>query len=175
MIGDKPMILSYAYAQTLLGWMLVATSNRGICFLQFADDRGALLGALVDEFPAAILHEMADHGRPDFDQSIMAINECIAGKPRVKMIPLDLCGTIFQKTVWDYLQTIPVGKTQSYQQVAAAIGQPKAVRAVASACARNPVGVLVPCHRVLRGNGDLAGYRWGIERKQQLLTAEKQI
>jgi AraC family transcriptional regulator of adaptative response/methylated-DNA-[protein]-cysteine methyltransferase len=101
-----------------------------------------------------------------------ALNAHLEGKRSTAELPLDIQGTAFQKRVWEFLRTIPYGATTSYTEVARGIGRPKSVRAAASACARNKIGVLIPCHRVLRGSGDLAGYRWGLPRKRRLLAVE---
>ena len=103
---------------------------------------------------------------------MLALNDYLENKKKLASLPLDIRGTAFQLLVWRYLQTIPAGDVRSYTQVAQAIGKPRAVRAVASACARNNVGLLIPCHRVIRGDGGLAGYRWGIDHKRNLLEIE---
>jgi len=164
--------ISWAFGQTALGRVLVAATDRGICFLQFGDDRVALLKQLAAEFPRAHRAEIDAAARETFDAWMTALREHMAGRAPRADLPLDLRGTAFQIRVWNFLQTIPPGQPLSYGQAAAAIGQPTATRAVASACARNRIAVLVPCHRVIRGDGGLGGYRWGLERKQALLDAE---
>ncbi|MBC7837747.1 MAG: methylated-DNA--[protein]-cysteine S-methyltransferase, partial [Nitrospiraceae bacterium] len=111
--------------------------------------------------------------RKGLEQPVSRLLQCLNGSAAVGRLPLDVKATAFQRKVWQALQQIPRGQTRSYQQIARAIGQPTAARAVARACAGNPVAVAIPCHRVVRGNGHLAGYRWGFERKQRLLTLER--
>ena len=171
--GGAGEVISYEIAQTNLGLMMVAATERGICFLQFADARTQLLGQLEAEYPKAELRPMRAVQRPLFDSWIALLNEYLSGKDIQLDLPLDIRGTAFQKLVWDYLLRIPRGSVQSYKEVAAAVGKPKAVRAVASACAKNRLAVCIPCHRVIRGDGSLAGYRWGLERKQALLDLER--
>jgi AraC family transcriptional regulator of adaptative response/methylated-DNA-[protein]-cysteine methyltransferase len=134
-----------------------------------ADDRDGLVAALRQRFPAAnIIAE--DDGLKNWADRIVGF---IASPERTLDLPLDIQGTAFQAQVWRALQKIPLGKTATYTDIAAALGQPKAVRAVAQACAANKLALLVPCHRVIRRDGDLGGYRWGIERKRALLDRER--
>ncbi len=165
--------LSYAIAPTPLGKILLAATDRGICFLQFAETDEKLLGLLRDEFPKATLIKMRKSQTAQFKLWVKALNDYLKGTLVQLDLPLDIKGTAFQLSVWKYLQKIPRGKVLSYRELAVKLGKPKAVRAVASACARNGIAVVVPCHRVLRGNGELAGYRWGLERKKKLLALEK--
>ena len=174
--GGAPLTLHYATGNTRLGPMMIAATERGICFLQFADDAADLLAALKAEFPHAALTPMPPPGEPHFAAWMTALNDYLDGPAQpLDHLPLDLRGTAFQMLVWRYLQTIPPGTVQSYTQVAAAIGKPAAIRAVASACAKNRVAIAIPCHRVLRGDGTLAGYRWGLNRKQALIEHESGI
>ena len=170
--GGSGLTIHYAMSKTRLGWMLLAAAERGICFLQFADDKNALIKELRGEFPNAELSGMPRTQNKLFSAWMRQLNDYLAGKLKTLNLPLDIRGTAFQKLVWDYLQTIPAGETRSYTDVAVAIGKPAAVRAVASACASNTIAIAIPCHRVIRGNGDLANYRWGLDRKRTLLDLE---
>jgi AraC family transcriptional regulator of adaptative response/methylated-DNA-[protein]-cysteine methyltransferase len=158
-----------------LGVMMIGATDRGICFLQFGDTRGKMLMALRSEYPAAEITEMRAPYGPEFQAWMDGLVEFLeagrAGGP--PNLPQDVRGTAFQVKVWNYLQGIPSGQVQSYGEVAAGIGEPKAVRAVARACASNRVAILIPCHRVIRGNGELGGYRWGLGRKRALLELER--
>lgn len=176
--GGAGMQLSWAQAQTRLGPVLMAATDRGLCFLQFGDSIDELHAQLQQEFPQADCQPMAETQAPMFEAWLQALEARLLGHaapaasdPESDEL-LDKQGTGFQQLVWRYLQSIPSGEVRSYAEVAAAIGKPKAVRAVASACARNRIAVLVPCHRVIRGDGGLGGYRWGTERKRALLNAE---
>ncbi|MCC5838670.1 MAG: methylated-DNA--[protein]-cysteine S-methyltransferase [Opitutales bacterium] len=153
------------------GKILVAATDRGICLLQFRDDLSKPEEVLAREFPA-------DHCAPAHGEAANRIHRWLSAAwqdlaaKKQTAIPLDLAGTPFQKRVWAHLRTIPPGKPSTYTAVAQAIGHPRAVRGVASACARNRVALLVPCHRVTRVGGAPGGYRWGLERKVALLQAE---
>jgi AraC family transcriptional regulator of adaptative response/methylated-DNA-[protein]-cysteine methyltransferase len=149
--------------------MLVATSPRGLCAVLLGDDPLALLADLRHRFPLA--KPAADEdGR--CARALQQLTECLASARPLPELALDLHGTPFQLRVWQALRTIPPGQTASYAQIATAIGAPAAARAVAGACAANPVAVLVPCHRVVSKDGSLSGYRWGLARKQALLARE---
>jgi AraC family transcriptional regulator of adaptative response/methylated-DNA-[protein]-cysteine methyltransferase len=144
-----------------------------VCCVHFGRDRQALLDQLQAEFPRAELVLSPAQHSPELDNWIEALDAHISrGAPRPEL-PLDLRGTAFQVKVWQFLLSVPEGEVISYRELAARIGRPKAVRATASACAANRVCVLVPCHRVLRSDGSLGGYRWGLERKRALLDAER--
>jgi len=171
--GGVGEIISYACRITALGLMAMAATDRGVCFVQFGDNEAELLRRLRDEFPNAELHPSPARDAPELDAWINALDRHISqGAPRPDL-PLDIRGTAFQMQVWQFLLALPQGEVLSYTALAAKIGKPKAVRAVASACARNRIAVLIPCHRVLRGDGTLGGYRWGLARKRALLDAEK--
>jgi AraC family transcriptional regulator, regulatory protein of adaptative response / methylated-DNA-[protein]-cysteine methyltransferase len=153
--------------------MMIGATDRGICFLQFGDTDESLLKDLQQQFAAATVQGMPDSHRSEFDAWLGALNRHLRGlEPRLDL-PMDVRGTAFQLIVWRYLQKVPYGEVRSYSEVAAAIGKPNAVRAVASACARNSVALLIPCHRVVRGTGELGGYRWGVQRKRVLLDTER--
>jgi AraC family transcriptional regulator of adaptative response/methylated-DNA-[protein]-cysteine methyltransferase len=167
--GGTGQTIRFATIETPLGWALVAATKRGICMTALADDRGSLVGALQQRFPAAALIA-EDAGLNDWAKRIVGF---ITAPDRNLDLPLDIQGTAFQARVWRALQKIPLGKTATYSEIAAKLGQPRAVRAVAQACAANKVALLVPCHRVVRADGELGGYRWGVERKRALLARER--
>jgi AraC family transcriptional regulator of adaptative response/methylated-DNA-[protein]-cysteine methyltransferase len=166
--------IRWSIVDTALGQAIVAATARGICMVELGEDADALVHTLGAEFPRARLQRV-DAGRDEFlAPRVCAVADALAGK-RARVpdkIPLDLIGTAFQKRVWDALMKIPSGETRSYAELAAALETPGAARAVASACAHNRVAVVVPCHRVIRGDGSLGGYRWGLALKQQLLGRE---
>jgi AraC family transcriptional regulator of adaptative response/methylated-DNA-[protein]-cysteine methyltransferase len=163
--------IRWSLIDTGLGTALVATTARGICMIELGADPRALEAKLRQEFPRARLQRV-DAGRDEFlAPRVRAVAQRLAGK--AGDVPLDLIGTAFQKKVWDALMKIPRGETRSYAALAAALGEPNAARAVASACARNKVAIVVPCHRVIRGDGSPGGYRWGLPLKQQLLDREQ--
>ncbi|MGH8177238.1 MAG: bifunctional DNA-binding transcriptional regulator/O6-methylguanine-DNA methyltransferase Ada [Steroidobacter sp.] len=171
--GGKGLTISYASGQTPLGLLMIGATDRGICFLQFGETHEELEAELKRQFPAATTQPMPATHSQEFDSWMGALNRHLRGlEPRLDL-PLDVRGTAFQLIVWRYLQKLPYGEVRSYSEVAAAIGRPKAVRAVASACARNSVALLIPCHRVVRGTGELGGYRWGLQRKRVLLDTER--
>lgn len=171
--GGRGARISYATSDSPLGRMMLAATDRGVCFVQFADSDDALLALLQAEFHSAELQPMGLEQQPQFRAWMAALNDHLRGKNPKLDLPLHIRATAFQMRVWDYLRTIPAGTTASYAEVAQAIGRPTAARAVARACATNRVAILIPCHRVLRGTGDLSGYRWGIERKRKLLDIER--
>lgn len=169
--GGKGMTINYAIVDCDLGRMLVAASERGVCAVTFGDDDEKLLAALQAEYAAADVRRddatLAAHVRPLLDH--------LAGKQPQLDLPTDVRATAFRLRVWAELRRIPYGETRSYGEVAAAIGQPTAVRAVASACAANPLALITPCHRVVREGGALSGYRWGVGRKRRLLEMEREV
>ena len=160
--------IQFAVGACSLGAILVAESRRGICAILLGDDPEALVQDLQDRFPQALLRG----DEPDFEQRIAQVVGMIEVPTTQPNLPLDIRGTAFQHRVWQALRAIPAGCTLSYSELAAAIGSPRAVRAVASACAANALAVAIPCHRVIRQDGALSGYRWGIERKRELLARE---
>jgi AraC family transcriptional regulator of adaptative response/methylated-DNA-[protein]-cysteine methyltransferase len=167
--GAIAATVRYACAESPLGRMLIAATDRGVCAIQFARSDGELIEGLKREFPFAV--RKPDEG--GLQAWIAALLAKMAGKELNAALPLDIRATAFQRRVWTYLQSIPFGATQSYKQVARGIGQPSASRAVARACATNPVAVAIPCHRVVREDGNISGYRWGVERKKTLLEMEQ--
>ncbi|MEO8250459.1 MAG: bifunctional DNA-binding transcriptional regulator/O6-methylguanine-DNA methyltransferase Ada [Burkholderiales bacterium] len=166
--GGADAQIRFAIGQCSLGAILVAQSDRGICAILLGDDPQALVHELQDRFAKAQLIG----GDGDFEQTVAQVVGFVEA-PRLGLdLPLDVRGTAFQQRVWQALQRIPAGQTASYTEIAQRIGAPKAVRAVAGACAANAVAVAVPCHRVVRSDGGLSGYRWGVERKRALLDRE---
>ncbi len=161
--------IRYACADSPLGRMLIAATDRGVCSIQFARSDGELIEGLKREFPFAV--RKPDQG--GLQAWIEAVLSKMTGRELNAALPLDIRATVFQRRVWTYLQSIPFGETRSYSQVAKGIGQPSARRAVARACATNPVAIAIPCHRVVREDGGISGYRWGIERKKTLLEMEQ--
>lgn len=168
--GAKGVAISYASADTPLGSLLIGATDRGLCFVQF----DATVEDLQREFPAAELTPASEPYPPEFGEWMQALREYLIGQTSGTLrLPVDVRATAFQMAVWQYLQTIPAGQTRSYAEVADALGKPTAARAVARACATNRVALAIPCHRVIRGSGELGGYRWGLTRKQQLLARER--
>jgi AraC family transcriptional regulator of adaptative response/methylated-DNA-[protein]-cysteine methyltransferase len=166
--GGAGVTIRFGFGLTSLGQILVATTNRGVCSVKIGTNRRQLETQLREEFPAA------DVRREDeaVDLALTRILEAIEhGGPRPE-IPIDIQATAFQARVWRALSKVPRGETRTYLEIAGAIGAPNAVRAVASACAANPVAVVIPCHRIVRTDGSMGGYRWGIERAQTLLQRE---
>jgi AraC family transcriptional regulator of adaptative response/methylated-DNA-[protein]-cysteine methyltransferase len=167
--GAIAATVRYAIADSPLGRVLVAATDKGVCAIQFARSDGELIEGLKREFPFAVR-------KPDQDGLqawVETLLSTMTGQESNAALPLDIRATAFQRRVWTYLQSIPFGMTRSYGQVAKAIGQPSASRAVARACATNPVAVAIPCHRVVREDGNISGYRWGVERKKALLELEQ--
>ena len=167
--GGARLRLRYAVAECSLGTILVASSDKGICAISLGNDGNALAHDLRRRFPRAKLIS-AD---PTFRTLVDTVVAFVEQPDRGLRLALDIRGTAFQRRVWEALRRIPPGHTMSYKEVAALIGSRKAVRAVANACAKNMLAVAIPCHRVVRTDGSLSGYRWGIERKRALLTREK--
>jgi AraC family transcriptional regulator of adaptative response/methylated-DNA-[protein]-cysteine methyltransferase len=171
--GGPGVAITYAPIESAFGLLLLGATDRGICFLQFGDCFEALLAELRREYPAASFESIRDPRAPEFEGWANALNRYLEGaKPRLEL-PLDVRSTAFQTKVWTYLQSIPRGQVQSYGEVAKGIGQPAAARAVGRACATNRVALIIPCHRVIRGDGELGAYRWGLTRKRALLEAER--
>jgi AraC family transcriptional regulator of adaptative response/methylated-DNA-[protein]-cysteine methyltransferase len=167
--GGKGMKIGYSIAKSSLGNVLVAATERGVSAVYLGDTDAKLVQELRNEYPRAEIAAAND----SFERWVNEIVERVEGKPPRMELPLDLQATAFQRRVWQELQRIPAGTTKTYSEVARALGDPKAVRAVARACATNPVSIVVPCHRVIRQDGSLAGYRWGLSRKEQLLEQER--
>jgi AraC family transcriptional regulator of adaptative response/methylated-DNA-[protein]-cysteine methyltransferase len=166
--GGARAEIRFAVGQCSLGAILVAMSGKGVCAILMGEDPDGLLRDLQDRFPKARLIG-AEAG---FEQTVARVVGLVEAPGLGLDLPLDVRGTAFQQRVWRALQAIPAGQTASYSDIAAAIGAPRAVRAVAGACAANPLAVAIPCHRVVRTDGALSGYRWGVERKRALLARE---
>ncbi|MEQ1717749.1 MAG: bifunctional DNA-binding transcriptional regulator/O6-methylguanine-DNA methyltransferase Ada [Hyphomicrobium sp.] len=166
--GGTDTLIRFAIGQCSLGAILVAASDKGICAVLLGDDAEALLRVLQDRFPKANLIG----GDTDFESLTQRVIAHVENPVHRFDLPLDVQGTAFQHRVWQALRDIPAGKTRSYLEVASSIGRPQAVRAVARACGANPAAIVIPCHRVVRTDGALSGYRWGIERKKELLARE---
>jgi AraC family transcriptional regulator of adaptative response/methylated-DNA-[protein]-cysteine methyltransferase len=167
--GGRGAMINYAIAKSPLGLLLVAATNKGVCSVKLGDSEAALKADLRKEFPAAEIRDDEKFLRPSLD----AIVEHLKSRSPHIDLPLDIQATAFQRQVWEQLRAIPYGQTYSYSEVAKAIGQEKAVRAVARACATNPVALVIPCHRVIREDKSLGGYRWGLDRKKKLLQTER--
>lgn len=166
--GGKGMKIKYTTAKSSLGEVLVAATERGVSAVYLGDATSKLVEELRAEYPRAEI--TAEKG--GFSQWVEEVVARSEGNVPRRELPLDLQATAFQRRVWQELQKIPRGSTRTYGQIARAVGKPRAVRAVARACATNPVSIIVPCHRVVRADGNLAGYRWGLSRKEQLLARE---
>lgn len=166
--GGADAQIHFAIGQCSLGAILVARSEKGICAIEFSDDADALARGLQDRFPNAQLIG----GDAEFERLVARVVGFIEAPQLGLDLPLDVRGTAFQQRVWDALRKIPAGATASYSDIAARIGAPKSTRAVAQACAANQLAVAIPCHRVVRNDGALSGYRWGVERKRALLERE---
>lgn len=171
--GGAGEVIAWACRPTGLGLLLMAATSRGVCAVDFGGDENTLVDRLRAEFPRAVIEPSDAAASPQLDAWIDALRAHLSDGAPHPDIPVDLRGTAFQMKVWRFLLSVPSGSVVSYAEVAAGIGAPRAVRAVASACGANRVAVLVPCHRVLRGDGGIGGYRWGVERKRALLAAER--
>ena len=167
-LGGANMKISFAIGECSLGTILVAMSERGLCAIFLGDDPEALVHELQDRFPQAELIG----GDGDFEQLVAQVVGFVESPGIGLDLPLDVRGTAFQQRVWQALRQIPPGQTATYAEIASRIGAPKSVRAVGQACGANPLAVVIPCHRVVRTDGGLAGYHWGVERKQSLLERE---
>lgn len=167
--GGAGEVIRCALAETALGPLMVGATERGVCFIGFGEGEAALRGDLMQRFPKARIEDA-----PEELAGIIRTVVAFVAEPKAALeLPLDLRGTAFQKRVWDALRAIPLGETRTYSGLAAEMGEPRATRAVARACAQNKVSLAVPCHRVLGKDGDITGYRWGVERKRALLAGER--
>ncbi|BDC51538.1 hypothetical protein F183_A38540 [Bryobacterales bacterium F-183] len=172
--GGAGVRISWASTDSPLGRMMMGATDRGLCFVQFAETDDALLAMLRAEYPAAEIAPMAEPRDPQFDVWMEGLARHVRGEQPSETLPVDVRATAFQRKVWEYLQQkVVAGEVQSYAEVAEGIGEPRAARAVARACASNRVAMVIPCHRVIRGTGELGGYKWGVERKRTLLDAER--
>jgi AraC family transcriptional regulator of adaptative response/methylated-DNA-[protein]-cysteine methyltransferase len=166
--GGRGERIRFAVGECSLGAILVAASERGVCAVLLGDDPDVLARNLQDRFPRAHLAG----GDRDFERTVARLVGLVEAPGTGLDLPLDVRGTAFQQRVWQALQKIPAGSTASYAEIAARIGRPKAARGVAQACGANPIAIAIPCHRVVRRDGALSGYRWGVERKRALLKRE---
>jgi AraC family transcriptional regulator of adaptative response/methylated-DNA-[protein]-cysteine methyltransferase len=167
--GGKGMSISFTITDSYLGRLLVARTDRGVCSIAFGESDSVLASALESEYPHAVIR----HDKNGLRSWVSAVLDHLNGTTPNIELPLDLQATSFQLLVWEELRRIPFGETRSYAEIAARLGRPHATRAVARACASNPVALVTPCHRVVRSDGTLSGYRWGTERKRKLLEQEK--
>lgn len=163
--------IHYTVNKCALGLMLVAASDTGICAITLGDDAKALVRDLQDRFPKA---KLIDDKRK-LERLTSEVVSLVSHPGTHRNLPLNIRGTAFQQRVWKELCAIPCGRTASYAEIAKRVGKPRAVRAVAQACAANPLAIAIPCHRVVRADGSLSGYRWGAERKRELLARERSI
>ncbi len=166
--GGQGAVIRFAVGEASLGSVLVAATDKGVCAIMLGDEPGALVRELQDRFPRARLVG----GDKNFERTVAAVVGLVEAPGQNFDLPLDIRGTVFQQKVWQALRAIPAGATATYAEIAQAVGHPKAVRAVAQACGANPLAVAIPCHRVVRTDGGLSGYHWGIERKRKLLDRE---
>jgi AraC family transcriptional regulator, regulatory protein of adaptative response / methylated-DNA-[protein]-cysteine methyltransferase len=166
--GGEGMTMNYATTGSPIGRVLVAATERGICAVSIGEDDVTLEQALTAEYPRATIRRDDEALRPYVDAVLAHLRD----RTPLAMLPLDVVGTPFQHEVWQALRTIPAGERRTYGQIAATLGNPRGARAVARACAANPAALVIPCHRVVRGDGDSGGYRWGAERKQAILATE---
>ena len=171
--GGQGTSISAVIVPTPLGLLLIAATDRGLCAVHFGTSRAELQGQLRAEYPAATILASPGKGSPQLRQWIESLRRYLKGDRRPLHLPLDVQATAFRFRVWHYLQTIPRGTVQSYAEVARRLGRPSAARAVANACAANRIALAIPCHRVIRGDGSMGGYRWGVPRKQALIALEK--
>lgn len=171
--GGAGVAISVAVTRSFLGLVLIAATDRGICAVALGNDDAVLRRELREEFPTAQISEMPKRSNGALSDWMTYLTAVLRGETPSGQVPLVPRGSDFQLRVWELLRRIPSGSTRTYAQLARALGRPTAARAVARACATNPIAVLIPCHRVIRGNGSLAGYRWGMARKQQLLDQEQ--
>ena len=169
--GGAGMTIQFAVGQSTLGVVLVAATKIGVCAISLGDDPDGMARDLRDQFPNATITA----GDKDFHRWVIVAVGLVEVPAQTLCMPLDIRGTAFQMQVWKALQTIPVGSTVTYSELAERIGKPLATRAVATACATNPVAIAIPCHRVVRKDQSLSGYRWGVERKRELLRRESPV
>lgn len=163
------MKINYSIADCPLGQLLVAATGKGVCSVALGDSEESLLKALSEQYPASDIQR----GDALLKEVIKQIQNYLSGSQPHIDLPVDISSSEFRSRVYKVLKGIPGGETRSYEEIARSIGQPTAVRAVASACAKNPVALLIPCHRVIRKDGSMGGYRWGLERKKRLLDMEE--
>jgi AraC family transcriptional regulator of adaptative response/methylated-DNA-[protein]-cysteine methyltransferase len=168
--GGRFVMIRYTIVGSTLGRLLLAGTRKGACAVYLGDEDAALVTELRREFPAAAL----ERDEPGLAEWAACVVGQVAGSEPSAELPLDVRATAFQRRVWEELCKVPRGQTRTYTQIAEALGRPTATRAVARACATNPVSIVVPCHRILRRDGSLGGYRWGLHRKKELLRRERE-
>lgn len=173
--AGKGVHITYVSFETPLGLLMAGATDRGLCFVQFGDSHGELEANLRAEYPSATFAPMREPHDPQFTAWVEALRAHLRGEQPHLDLPADIRATAFQLRVWKYLQSIPYGEVRSYTEVAQGIGQPTAARAVAHACASNVLAIVIPCHRVIRGTGELGGYKWGLPRKRALIDRERQL
>jgi AraC family transcriptional regulator of adaptative response/methylated-DNA-[protein]-cysteine methyltransferase len=173
--GGRGMRIIYTTADCSLGRLLVAATNRGVCSVALGDTDADLISNLFAEYPSASIDSRDTSIAPSLNLWLNQVLDLLGGKAPNAKLPLDVQATAFQWQVWEELRKIPLGETRSYQEIAAAIHKPKAVRAVARACASNHAALIIPCHRVIREDKSLGGYRWGLARKEELLKREREM
>ena len=166
--GGEGMTMNYATTDSPVGQILVAATERGICAVSIGEDAAALEQSLTAEYPRATIRRDDEALRPYVDSVLTHLSD----RTPLSALPLDVVGTPFQYEVWQALRAIPTGERRTYGQIAATLGNAKGARAVARACGANPAALVIPCHRVVRGDGGSGGYRWGAERKQAILANE---
>jgi len=171
--GGRNVAISYVAIDSPVGQLMIGATDRGLCFVEFGESVEQLEQRLREEYPAATAAPMKEPGAKPLQLWVDALAGYLQSGKSQADLPVDVRATAFQLKVWKYLQSIPSGEVRSYSEVARGIGDPKAARAVARACASNPVAIAIPCHRVIRENGELGGYRWGIERKRVLIDRER--
>lgn len=164
------LTIRYGVTRCFLGCVIVASTDRGVCAIEFGDDQETLPDQVQKRFPMANVEEAG----PEYRSTVIRIASLIDAPMKENDLPLDIRGTVFQERVWKALRGIPPGTTLTYTELAKRIGRPKAARAVGSACAANTLAVAIPCHRVVRQDGKMGGYRWGVERKRRLIRRERQ-
>jgi AraC family transcriptional regulator, regulatory protein of adaptative response / methylated-DNA-[protein]-cysteine methyltransferase len=169
--GGRGMEVLFTVVDTVVGQLLVGATERGVCAVMLGDDAPTLEAALRREYPAASI-QRGDRDLKDYTEKVV---DRIVGRGEETVLPLDVRGSSFQWQVWEALRRIPLGETRSYRAIAQQLGRPTAARAVAQACASNPVALVIPCHRAVRASGELGGYRWGMSRKRQLIQQEKTL
>jgi len=170
--GGKNQEITFALRETTFGHIIMAATDRGVCFVHIGDNYNRLIKALHEEFPSAKLIATSNEDTVELDNWIYSLENHLVHSGPCPNLPLHLYGTVFQLNVWKFLISIKKGDNHTYSQIAKGIKAPKAFRAVANACGANNIAILVPCHRVLRSDGKIGGYRWGVERKRQLLERE---
>jgi len=171
--GGAGESIVYAVRETTFGYLLMAATERGVCQVEFGDDGDVLVARLHDHFPRAAIEPAGESSREPLDAWMDALAAHVEHQAPCPALPLDVRGTAFQIKVWRFLMSVKPGRVVSYGELAEAIGHPQAVRAVGTACGANRLAVLIPCHRALRADGSLGGYRWGLERKRVLLDNER--